>query len=208
MIRRIIHINQDICSGCGLCVSACHEGALGLRDNKAVLLREDYCDGLGNCLPTCPTGAITFVEREALEYDEDAVLRNIEENQEGLNFSSQLLQWPVQIKLVPVAAPYFENAQLLIAADCSAYAYANFHEKFMRNKITLMGCPKLDKEDYSIKLSEIIKQNKLKSITAVRMEVPCCGGIEQAVKTALSNSGKMLPWQVVTLSTAGRILED
>jgi len=202
MLRQIIKIDKEKCNGCGLCVSACHEGAIGLVDGKAELLRDDYCDGLGNCLPVCPTGAITFEEREAAEYNEAEVKQKTEA------LSSRLSQWPVQIKLVPVNAPYFENANLLVAADCAAYAYGNFHNDFIRGKITVIGCPKLDDVDYSEKLTAIIKENNIKSVTVVRMEVPCCGGIEYAVKTALQNSGKMIPWQVVTIGTDGRILEN
>ncbi len=239
MIRQIIKIDKEKCNGCGLCVSACHEGAIGLVNGKAELLRDDYCDGLGNCLPVCPTGAISFEEREALEYNEEEVAQNTaRKNQQksqplpcgcpGSNAktiqrnedinpqepapvqaaTSQLNQWPVQIKLVPVNAPYFENANLLVSADCAAYAYGNFHNEFMKNKITVIGCPKLDEGDYSEKLTAIIQNNNIKSVTVVRMEVPCCGGIENAVKTALQNSGKMIPWRVVTISTDGHILES
>ena len=193
MIRKIIEIQEEKCNGCGLCASACHEGAIGMVDGKARLLREDYCDGLGDCLPQCPTGAITFVEREAAPYDEAGI--------------SRLRQWPCQIKLVPVNAPYFHKAKLLIAADCTAYTYADFHRDFMKGKITLIGCPKLDGADYSEKLTEIIKNNDIISVTILRMEVPCCGGIEQAVKKALQISGRFIPWRVVTISTDGRILE-
>lgn len=200
MIRKIIKIDQDKCNGCGLCVSACHEEAIGLVDGKAALLRDDYCDGLGNCLPVCPIEAISFEEREADAYDEVAV-KAITQAQTHLH------QWPVQIKLVPPNASYFENAHLLVAADCVAYAYGNFHSEYMRNKVTIIGCPKLDEEDYSEKLTAILKDNNLKSVTVVRMEVPCCGGIERAVKTALQNCGKLIPWQVVTISTDGKILE-
>lgn len=227
MIRKIIEIDKEKCNGCGACAKACHEGAIGMIDGKAVLLRDDYCDGLGDCLPTCPTGAITFVEREALAYDEAAVKANMEkkktaftcpgsmakainrktEPKKDIAIDSQLMQWPVQIKLVPTKAPYFENANLLVAADCSAYAYGNFHNEFMRNKITVIGCPKLDAVDYSEKLTEIIKSNEIKSVTVVRMEVPCCGGIENAVKKALIDSGKFIPWNVVTISATGEILE-
>lgn len=237
MIRRIINIDEEKCNGCGICAQACHEGAIGMVDGKAKLLRDDYCDGLGDCLPTCPTGAITFVEREAAAYDEAAVKRNMEEkkNQKksagstpcgcpGSNAraikrvesgelraadysESRLMQWPVQIKLAPLNALYFDGAKLLIAADCSAYAYAAFHEKFIKGHITLIGCPKLDNTDYSEKLTEIIKNNDIKSVTVVRMEVPCCGGIEHAAKTALQNSGKFIPWQVVTISTDGKIID-
>ena len=193
MIRKIIEIQEEKCNGCGLCASACHEGAIGMVDGKARLLREDYCDGLGDCLPQCPTGAITFVEREAAPYDEAGI--------------SRLRQWPCQIKLVPVNAPYFHKAKLLIAADCTAYTYADFHRDFMKGKITLIGCPKLDGADYSEKLTEIIKNNDIRSVTILRMEVPCCGGLEMAVKKALQNSGKFLPLQVVTISTEGQILD-
>jgi len=234
MKRKIIAIDEEKCNGCGLCVTACHERAIGLVNGKAKLLRDDYCDGFGDCLPSCPTEAIFFVEREALEYDEKAVKKNMKIKKQkddvllcgcpGTNakaivhtsqpevppaemapVTSRLNQWPVQIKLVPVNAPYFDHANLLVAADCSSYAYGNFHSEFMRNKITLIGCPKLDAGDYSEKLTAILSENEIKSVTVVRMEVPCCGGIENAVKTALQNSGKMIPWQVVTVSAAGRI---
>lgn len=227
MIRKIIHIDEEKCNGCGLCVAACHEGAIGLVEGKARLLRDDYCDGLGDCLPTCPTGAISFTEREAAPYvkpekpeknpeaamgSKPAFRGNAESALEQPETtekkpSSRLTQWPVQIKLAPVNAPYFDGARLLIAADCTAYAYANFHEEFIRGKITLIGCPKLDSCDYSQKLTEIIRNNDIKSLTIVRMEVPCCGGIEHAAVKALKDSGKFLPWQVVTISTDGRILE-
>lgn len=229
MIRRIIEIDKEKCNGCGLCANACHEGAIGMVDGKATLLRDDYCDGLGDCLPVCPTGAISFVEREAAAYDEAAVQANMQKKaapcvcpgsqsrslapaeakkEESGAVSSRLRQWPVQIKLAPVKAPYFDGAKLLIAADCTAYAYGDFHRKFMEGKITLVGCPKLDMVDYSEKLTEIIKQNDIQSVTIVRMEVPCCGGMELAAKKALQASGKFIPWQVVTISTDGRILED
>lgn len=243
MIRKIIHINEEKCNGCGACAAACHEGAIGMIGGKARLLRDDYCDGLGDCLPACPTGAITFVEREAMAYDEKAVLKQKEQKTEpeknhfpipymqggcpgsrsaelhprgeapvdavkGEKEFSCLRQWPVQIKLAPVRAPYFEGASLLIAADCSAYAYGDFHNKFMRGKLTLIGCPKLDMVDYTDKLTEILSNNAIKSVTVVRMEVPCCGGIENAVKNALQRSGKCIPWQVVTLSTSGHILDE
>lgn len=200
MIRKIIQIDESKCNGCGLCAKACHEGAIGIAGGKAKLLRDDYCDGLGDCLPQCPTGAITFVEREAAAYDEKAVMEN-------KSRISQLRQWPVQIKLVPVNAPYFDGADLLIAADCTAYAYSSFHQDFIRGKVTLIGCPKLDSVDYSEKLTEIISENNIKSLTIVRMEVPCCGGIRNAAITALKSSGKMIPWQVITISTDGKILD-
>lgn len=236
MIRRIIEIDKEKCNGCGLCAKACHEGAIGMVDGKAALLRDDYCDGLGDCLPVCPTGAITFVEREAAAYDEAAVQANMakkgktpcacpgsqskllevqekmaakrEEEATPAAVPSRLRQWPVQIKLAPIKAPYFDGAKLLIAADCTAYAYGNFHEEFMKGKITLVGCPKLDMVDYSEKLTEIIKQNDIQSVTIVRMEVPCCGGMEMAAKKALQASGKFIPWQVVTISTDGKILDQ
>lgn len=197
MIRRIIQIDEEKCNGCGACAAACHESAIGMVDGKAKLLRDDYCDGLGDCLPACPTGAITFVEREAAAYDEAAVIRN----------RRPLQQWPVQIKLVPTSAPYFDGAKLLIAADCTAYAYASFHEDFKNEKIVLVGCPKLDSVDYSEKLEEIIRSNNITEVTIVRMEVPCCGGLEMAAKKALQNSGKFIPWQVVTISIDGNIME-
>ena len=278
MIRRVIHIDEDKCNGCGACVTACHEGAIGLVDGKARLMRDDYCDGLGDCLPQCPTGAISFVEREAAAYDEAAVLANkaakeqaeahgqtheggrvqaksqaapqkphfsgcpgsmmrqFNRNNQGnvatgnpaaghavdmsaqrelqsghtaamVVSESQLAQWPCQSKLVPVNAPYFDGAKLLIAADCTAYAYANMHQNFMKGKITIIGCPKLDDVDYSEKLTQIISNNNIQSVTIVRMEVPCCGGLEYAAKTALQNSGKFIPWQVVTISIDGKILD-
>jgi ferredoxin len=232
MVRKIIKINEDLCNGCGLCASACHEGAIGMVNGKAKLLRDDYCDGLGNCLPVCATGAITFEERDAAAFDEVAVKANEGKNkpdklpcgcpgthaksidrgpavtQSVSPVSSQLNQWPVQIKLVPVNAPYFDGANLLIAADCTAYAYGSFHEQFMRGKITLIGCPKLDEGDYSEKLTAILKGNNIKSVTVVRMEVPCCGGMENAVKAALGGCGKLIPWQVKIISTDGQILEN
>ena len=199
MVRKIIHIDRDKCNGCGACAAACHEGAIEMVDGIAVLTREDYCDGLGDCLPACPTGAITFEEREA---PAAAVARTL-----SAAPTAQLAQWPCQIKLVPVRAPYFDGAHLLIAADCTAFAYGNFHEDFMKNHITLIGCPKLDEGDYAEKLTEIIAHNDIKSIRILRMEVPCCGGLENAVKRAMMASGKFLPWQVVTISTDGKILE-
>lgn len=197
MIRKIIQINEEKCNGCGLCATACHEGAIGMVDGIAHLLRDDYCDGLGDCLPACPTGAITFTEREAAAYDEQAVLAAKK---------TQLRQWPVQIKLAPLSAPYFADASLLIAADCSAYSYAGFHRDFMRDRVTLIGCPKLDSVDYSEKLAQILRQNAIRDITVVRMVVPCCGGIEYAVKNALAISGKNIPLNIITLSTDGIIL--
>ena len=252
MKRKIIKIDEPKCNGCGLCAAACHEGAIGMVDGKAKLLRDDYCDGLGDCLPVCPTNAISFEEREAAAYDEAAVKANmakegkvpvkqgcpgsnthaIDREDEPLacgcpgsnsrsierapdaapapttsELASRLRQWPVQIKLVPVNAPYFNGAKLLIAADCTAFAYGDFHERFIKDHITLIGCPKLDEGDYSEKLTAIIKENDIKSITVVRMEVPCCGGITNAVVKALQNSGKMVPWQTITISTDGRITE-
>lgn len=237
-VRRIIKIDEDKCNGCGICAKACHEGAIGMVDGKAKLLRDDYCDGLGDCLPVCPTGAITFEERKALPFDEEAVLKAKKEKEEtplsnsncsyscpgsamqtikptlpqakitNTNTASNLSQWPVQIKLVPVNAPYFNGANLLIAADCSAFAYGDFHNKFMKNKITLIGCPKPDSTDYSVKLAEIIKNNNIKSITVVRMEVPCCKGLTSSVTTALKNSGKLIPWRIVVVSTDGKIVDE
>lgn len=216
VVRTIIQIDEDKCNGCGICVNACHESAIGLVDGKAKLLRDDYCDGLGNCLPACPTGAISFVEREALPYDEAAVQSNMDKQadaevhtqaQNSALQASRLAQWPVQIKLVPVTAPYYDGANLLIAADCAAYAYGNFHNDFIKNRITLIGCPKLDGVDYTDKLTEIIRQNNIKSLTIVRMVVPCCGGLEIAAKNALQKSGKFLPWQVVTIDISGNVVE-
>ena len=253
MKRKIIHINRDLCNGCGACAAACHEGAIEMVNGKAVLTREDYCDGLGDCLPACPTGAITFEEREAPAYDEAAVLaakakkeaqakplskpaspsmpahgmgggaklpcgcpgtnsKRIPREESACAMSSApvtscLSQWPVQIKLVPANAPYFDGANLLIAADCTAYAYGNFHEEFIRNRVTLIGCPKLDEGDYADKLTAIIRNNDIRSVTIVRMEVPCCGGIENAAKRAIQASGKFLPWRVVTVTTDGRLTE-
>ena len=246
MIRRIIHIDEEKCNGCGACADACHEGAIGMVDGVAKLLRDDYCDGLGDCLPTCPTGAITFVEREADAYDEAAVQANMEAKKEKPKApfnvqgealpcgcpgsqskaihrdaapaapvapaavgpaTAELSNWPVQIKLAPINAPYFDGAKLLVAADCTAYAYGNFHQDFIKDKVTLIGCPKLDMVDYTEKLTAILAQNAIKSVTVVRMEVPCCGGIENAVKEALMASGKMIPWQVVVIGTDGRIVD-
>lgn len=246
VFRQMIKVDEEKCDGCGICIDACHEGALALIDGKAKVVKDDYCDGLGDCLPACPQGAISFEMREAAPFDKEAVMVRMEEmarqkqvqepprgcpgsqsrtferkNQDPVpqakqaagvagftaDMTSKLNQWPVQIKLVPINAPYFHNANLLIAADCTAFAYGNFHNEFMKNKITIVGCPKLDEGDYSEKLTEIIRENEIKSVTVVRMEVPCCGGLENAVKRALIGSGKMIPWQIVTISTEGEILE-
>lgn len=229
MIRKIIKIDEKRCNGCGLCAAACHEGAIGMVDGVAKLLRDDYCDGLGDCLPACPTGAISFEEREALAYDEAAVKANMAkkeaESQNGsgtgedkvaqgctasksqpARVDSQLQNWPPQLKLAPVQAPYYDGANLLIAADCTCFAYGNFHNDFMKNRVTLIACPKLDAVDYSQKLAEIFKHNDISSITVTRMEVPCCGGLEFAVKKAIEASGKFIPLQVITISTTGKIL--
>ena len=234
MIRKIIRIDHERCNGCGACAKACHEGAIEIINGKAELVREHFCDGLGDCLPECPTGAISFEEREAPAYDEKAV-KEAQKNQAAPKHMgcpgsksmqirrpaapgtgtpapnpeqmSALRNWPVQIKLAPVSAPYFNGAKLLIAADCTAYAYASFHQDFIRNKLTLIGCPKLDQVDYSEKLTAIIQGNDIQSVTIVRMEVPCCGGLEMAAKKALQNSGKFIPWQVVTISIDGKIIE-
>ena len=200
MKRRIIEIDREKCNGCGLCADACHEGAIGMVDGKAQLLRDDYCDGLGDCLPTCPTGAITFVEREAEAYNETAVKEHLEKRK-----TSRLANWPVQIKLAPMRAPWLDGVDLLIAADCTAYAYARFHEDFLRGRVVLVGCPKLDGIDYSMKLTHILRENDIRSVTVVRMEVPCCGGLEFAAKKALQESGKFIPWQVITIGTDGKI---
>lgn len=230
MLRKIIVIDEEKCTGCGICAAACHEGAIEMVNGKAKLTREDYCDGLGDCLPVCPADAIRFEEREALAYDEEAV-RKSKMEKAGIKLScgcsgtqcktirreevkpaprqqssSQLRQWPCQIRLVPVNAPYFDGAKLLIAADCTAYAYGDFHNDMIRGHITLIGCPKLDEGDYAEKLTAIIANNNIESVKVVRMEVPCCGGIESAVKRALQASGKRIPWQVVTISTDGQIL--
>ncbi len=229
MKRKIIKIEDEKCNGCGACAAACHEGAIEMVNGKAKLTREDYCDGLGDCLPACPTDAISFEEREAPAYNEAAVLAAKKKNAgrtgcpgtqsktlrrdsvpaltRSAAVTSQLQQWPCQIKLVPVNAPYFDGANLLIAADCTAFAYGNFHSDFIRNHITLIGCPKLDEGDYTEKLTAIIRNNNIRSVKIVRMEVPCCGGLESAVKHALQASGKFIPWQVVTISTDGRILD-
>ena len=242
MIRKIIHIDEEKCNGCGICATACHEGAIDIIDGKAKLVREDFCDGFGDCLPHCPVDAISFVEREAPEYNEQAVkaaqekkacpgskvmqfksvqekkacpgskmmqfTHNDEESTLPRKQVSRLAQWPCQIKLVPSKAEFFDGAKLLIAADCTAYAYANMHEEFMKGKVTIIGCPKLDDIDYAEKLTDIIRDNNIKSVTIVRMEVPCCGGIQRAAETALQASGKFIPWQVVTISRDGRILEQ
>ena len=205
MKRKIVEIDEAKCTGCGLCANACHEGAIAMVDGKAKLVKDDYCDGMGDCLPECPAGAIKIVEREAAAYDEKAVQ---ERNSQLTTPDSQLSQWPCQIRLVPVKAPFFQGAKLLIAADCTAYAYANFHQEFMRGKVTIVGCPKLDPVDYSEKLTEILRENDVKSVTIVRMEVPCCGGLEMAAKKALQESGKFIPWQVVTLSLDGQVIDS
>lgn len=202
MIRKIIKIDEEKCNGCGACATACHEGAIDIIDGKAKLTRENYCDGLGDCLPQCPKDAITFEEREAPAYDEAAVLMS----KQSKTPASCLAQWPCQIKLVPVSAPYFAGADLLIAADCTAFAYANIHADFMKGRVTLIGCPKLDAVNYSEKLTEILKYNDIKSVTLLRMEVPCCGGLEMAVKKALENSQKQVPLQVYTVSIDGQLL--
>ena len=240
VIRRIIQIDEEKCNGCGACADACHESAIDIINGKAELVREHFCDGLGDCLPECPTGAISFEEREAPEYDEEAVkeaqkkifaknqaitahagcpgsksmqIQRSEIPKSGKPSSttgqvSNLQNWPVQIKLAPVNAPYFDSADLLIAADCTAYAYGNFHQQFMKEKVTLIGCPKLDACDYTEKLSAVLSQNRIRSVTVVRMEVPCCGGMERAAAQALRESGKAVPFRVVTISVDGRILEE
>ena len=209
MIRKIVEISQEKCNGCGACAKACHEGAIGMVNGKARLLRDDYCDGLGDCLPACPTGAITFVEREAAVYDETAVLTAKAETEvKRLQQSSELRQWPVQIKLAPMQVPWFHGADLLVAADCTAYAYGSFHQDFIKDHVTLIGCPKLDAIDYSMKLFRILDNNEVRSVTVVRMEVPCCGGIEYAVKKAIEDSGKKIPCRVVVISTDGQIKRE
>jgi len=238
MKRNMILIDEDKCNGCGLCISACHEGALQLIDGKARLVSDIYCDGLGACLPACPTGAMQIEERDAAPFDEEAVAERMKQHpatpsqpaappqgcpgmqarvfdkpaaiqqSPTLAAQSELRQWPCQLRLVPAHAPYFDNAHLLIAADCSAFAYANIHQEFIKNKITLIGCPKLDDADYAEKLTQILSSHTIKSLTVLRMEVPCCGGLVQAAKQALLNSAQMIPWRVVTISTDGKILED
>lgn len=232
MLRRIIEIDETKCSGCGACAEACHEGAIAMVGGKAKLTRDDYCDGLGDCLPTCPTGAITFVEREAKAYDKNAAeanmaakkspadklpcgcpgtqARGITRGAEALESTpcsaqavSRLSQWPVQIRLVPVNAPYFDGAKLLVAADCTAFARADFHERFIKNHVTLVGCPKLDAVDYSEKLTELFRRNDIRSVLVVRMQVPCCGGLTHAVETALAASGRDIPLRVVILTPSG-----
>jgi Fe-S-cluster-containing hydrogenase component 2 len=208
MIRKVIQIDREKCNGCGLCANACHEGAIGMVDGKAQLLRDDYCDGLGDCLPACPTGAITFVEREAKQYDHHAVLENRAKKfpaKAAAAVESRLSNWPVQLKLAPVQAPYFEDGRLLIAADCTAFSFGNFHPEFMEGRVTLIGCPKLDMVDYTEKLTEIFRSNNIRNIQVVRMEVPCCGGLEHAVKQAIAASGKDIPCHVTVLTVDGSI---
>ena len=210
MIRKIITIDEDKCNGCGLCAAACHESAIGMVGGKAKLLREDYCDGLGDCLPTCPTGAISFEMREAPAYDEAAVLAAKNAKQapaQKVTVLSQLQNFPIQLKLVPAGAPWMVGVDLLIAADCTAYAYGNFHNDFMHGKATLIGCPKLDSVNYADKLTQIFTYNNIRSITVVRMQVPCCGGLPFAVKTALEASGKDIALNIITLSADGRIID-
>lgn len=227
MIRTVIHINEELCSGCGLCASACKEGAIAMVNGKARLIRDDYCDGLGNCLPACPVGAISFVQREAAAFDEEAVKEHLarkqqvsscpgmkvrtmkraaaNESAENADNGSRLRQWPVQIRLAPVSAAFYQGADLLIAADCTAYAYGRFHQDFIRNRIVLIGCPKLDDTDYSLKLTDILAKNEIRSVTVVRMEVPCCGGISYAAEKAVARCGKKLPMQIITIGTDGEI---
>ncbi|HHU35823.1 MAG TPA: 4Fe-4S binding protein [Treponema sp.] len=221
MKRKIITIDEALCNGCGLCVSACHEGAIGLVDGKARLLRDDYCDGLGDCLPACPTNAISFEERVAAPYDEAAVQKNMAKQEESVikavsakdtnstaEIKSELRQWPVQLKLVPVSAPFFNGADLLFAADCAAFSRASFHQEFMQNRITVIGCPKLDSGSYIEKLTAILTENDIRSLTVVRMEVPCCGGLAYAALEAIKASGKFIPTQTIVLSTEGDIIRE
>lgn len=220
MIRKIIHIEEKRCNGCGICAAACHEGAIEIVEGKARLAREHFCDGLGDCLPACPAGAITFEEREAPAYDEAAVQQAKQDAERKKlkqetgrskwknpeQAAAQVRNWPVQIKLAPLQAPYFHGARLLIAADCTAYAYREFSRTFAEGHTILIGCPKLDMVDYSSKLTEIIRNNAISEVLVVRMEVPCCGGLEAAVRKAMRGSRKEIPWEVVTISTDGRIL--
>jgi NAD-dependent dihydropyrimidine dehydrogenase PreA subunit len=204
MLRKIIRIEGERCNGCGLCAGACHEGAIEIVGGRARLTREDYCDGLGDCLPACPTGAIAFEERDAPAYDAAAVQESFAAQR---NTRSELKNWPVQIKLTPAVAPKFAGADLLVAADCAAFASGAFHARFLRGRVLLIGCPKLDGVDYGEKLTEILTRNDVKSVTVVRMEVPCCGGLEYAARTALENSRKAIALEVVTLTTEGDVLE-
>lgn len=205
MIRKIVQIDKEKCNGCGACAKACHEGAIGMVNGKAVLLRDDYCDGMGDCLPACPADAISFLEREAAAYDEKAVKAHMETMQLK---KSKLAQWPVQIKLLPISSPIYENAQVLVAADCCAYAHGNFHNEFMQGRVLLVGCPKLDAVDYSEKLTAIFQSNSIRDVILTRMHVPCCGGMERAVKTAIEKSGRKLPLRVVTINADGDVIAD
>ncbi len=205
MIRKIVQIDKEKCNGCGACAKACHEGAIGMVDGKAVLLRDDYCDGMGDCLPACPADAISFLEREAAAYDEKAVKAHMEAMQLK---KSKLTQWPVQIRLLPVSSPVYENAHILVSADCCAYAHGNFHNEFMQGRVILVGCPKLDSVDYSEKLTAIFQSNPIQDVILTRMHVPCCGGMERAVKTAIEKSGRNLPLRIVTINADGDIIAD
>ena len=231
MLRKIVNINEEKCNGCGACAAACHEGAIVMIDGKARLIKEDYCDGLGDCLPACPADAITIEEREAAAYDHEAVMARLEamkdpalraaiEKAELLHLQaekkqpadaapvpSQLRHWPVQIKLAPIRAPFFNNCKLLIAADCTAYAYGNFHNDFIKDHVTLIGCPKLDAVNYAEKLAEIFRQNAIQEIVVTRMTVPCCGGMSGAVMQAIAASGKEIPLKIVTIDTDGTIVK-